>query len=228
MTPLSCHSPLSRYILLSHTRRRPSICPPYRLPPTMTLLARALLTMDGLTPGRAAEAPSLRQLPLPRVLHPQLTQCHRVVAAARPHLSVVIDGGADVAWHGRSLLDKLSTASTVPVNPKRTYRSSALSVREHSRRSMNGYATKTLFMRFEPLGFVVTQSRLKHFRHAHSAAKLIPMMLTWLVTNTSNVGASPNPSEFFIVVITSSSISTMFTSPIPNTHRYASVVKLDC
>jgi hypothetical protein len=29
-------------------------------------------------------------------------------------------------------------------------------------------------------------------------------------------------------VITSSSISTMFTSPIPNTHRYASVVKLDC
>jgi hypothetical protein len=29
-------------------------------------------------------------------------------------------------------------------------------------------------------------------------------------------------------VITSSSIFTMFTLPTPSTHRYASVVKLDC
>jgi hypothetical protein len=83
-------------------------------------------------------------------------------------------------------------------------------------------------MRYELLGFAVTQSHLKHSKRAHSAVKPTLTMLTWLATNTNNAGASPNPSALSIAAITSFNISTMFTLPIPNTHRYVSDVKLGC
>ena len=187
----------------------------------------AAKTTRGRGRNKAVEVLSSPQLPPPKALHQLPIQYHLVVVAVISHLSVETGGAAGAAWHGRNLLAKLSTASTVRASHRKIYPFSAPFVPERSRQNTSGSVTKTPYMHFAPPGYAVTQNQPQSLKCALFVVKSVLTMHTWLDTGISNVGASPNHNAPFIAAITSFSIYIMYTLEIASIHQCGSAAKRD-
>lgn len=187
----------------------------------------AAKTTHGRDRNKAVEVLLSPQLPPPKALHRPFIQYHLVAVAVISHLSVETGGAADAAWHGKSRLAKLSTASTVRASHRKIYPFSAPFVLERSRQNTSGSAMKTPYMHFARPGYAVTQSQPQFLKCALFVVKSVRTMHTWLGTGTSNAAASPNHNGPFIAAITSSSICIMYTLEIANIHQYGSAARRD-
>ena len=176
-------------------------------------------TVGGLPSRRSLRPKALRRLP---------TQYRLVVVVVTSHLSVETGDAVGAAWHGRDRLVRLSTASTAQASHRKICPFSALSVPGRSRQNTSGSVTKTLYMRFELLGYAVTQNQPQSWKCAPFVVKPVLTMRIWPDTGTSSVGASPNLSELFTAATTLSSICITYTLGIASIHLCGLDARRDC